>query len=291
MRTSLEVSQSLMSDIKARREYTGEIRHLSWGFRKLDEKTGGILPGRLCCLGAETGAGKSALLGQITLSVARQVASDERFAGKVVRVVHCEMTAEEFEERLTALMANVPAWKVRDGRLTDDEYRRIHKAASEIAKLPIEYLESPRSIDDTEAFIRKDGNCAWFAVDHLQIHNVGRGNLSPLDMKGTAENVGVLRELAKHVAPGLALSQLSNDVAKREDHRPNKGDLFGGRVTQMDFHVIMLLYRPDTYKVVDEELRDEPKAVHLIVDKARGGSLGDVKLWFVPPLVAFREDG
>lgn len=289
MTTSREVSHSLLEEIKVRRSDPREIRYLSWGFSRLDKLTGGIRPQTLSILGAETGAGKSFLLGQVVTSVARAMRADSRFDGKVIRVVHCEMTVEQFQERLLVPLSGIPKWKIEKGRLNDDEYRQVYAAANELAKLPIEYLESPRSVDDTVSFVERDGNCAFWAVDHMLIHQIGRSGLSPLDMRGLGVLSEEFRELAKRSAPGLVLHQLTNDVAKREDHRPNKGDLFGGKVIQQDMHLIMLLYRPDVYRLSSEDSADSPKPAHLIVDKNRHGGIGDVPLTWMPSRLEFAE--
>ena len=286
--TSLSVAQASMARLKARRENPSELSGYSWGLPTLDYLTGGIQAG-LTVLGAETGAGKSLLGGQIALTVAGQL--KELMAGKVCRIVHCEMTPAQFQDRLVAQLSGVSERQMRTGKVSDAEYKRIYDAQKRLGALQFEYLEDPKGVEETIEFISRGGNCGWFLVDHAQAHNTDRQGMSPLDFRALGELANALGKIANRI-PGMLLSQLVNDVGKREDHRPHKDDLFGGKALQQPASLILLLYRPDVYLEPSEDKAFEPKTAHLYIGKNRWTSdVGDCKMLWVPKEGIFVDAG
>lgn len=284
--TSFTVAKSSMAKLKARRENPTELAGYSWGFDTLDYLTGGIQPG-LTVLGAETGCGKSLWAGQVTVTAAEQL----KPLDKVVRVVHCEMTAEQFQDRLAAQIAGVSERNMRTGHVTDDEYKRVHEAQLQVAALNIEYLQDPKNVEETIEFIQRGGDCGWWLVDHAQAHNTDASGMSSLDYRALGQLGAALGKVGNRI-PGLLLSQLVNDVGKREDHRPHKDDLFGGKALQQPASLILLMYRPDVYQEPDEDKSLEPKTTHLYIAKNRWTSdVGDAKMMFIPSRGMFIDAG
>lgn len=290
MITAFDAARDYLAWVKERRENPVDIPGIPYGFPTLDQMTGGILENELTILAAETGMGKSFLLGQMSVNVAKWL--KEHRPDKRVRIVHCEMTIRQVQDRLSCQLAGVPSKKVKSGKITDEEMKRIKDANSYLCTLPIDYFPGiPNGLGEVENFLREDDACGWWAIDHIQELEYGVGSVGALEPKAIAEKAKKAGEWARSIASGMILSQLTNEVGKREDHRPTKADVFGGKMLQAPASVIMLLYSETLYKQVAPERRNDPRPYHLIIDKNRGGELGDIKLSFNPARACFVDTG
>lgn len=290
MITAFDVARDYLKWADDRRKNPLEIPGIPYGFRSLDEMTGGIRDNQLTILAAETGMGKSFLLGQMSVNVAAWFKANR--PEKRVRIVHCEMTLLQVQDRLSCQIAGVPSKKVAQGKVTDEEWKRIKEANAYLCTLPIDYFNGiPNGLGEVENFLREDDACGWWALDHIQELEYGASNVGALEPKAIAEKAKKAGEWARSICSGMVLSQLTNDVAKREDKRPTKADVFGGKMLQAPASVIMLLYSETLYKQVAPERRNDPRPYHLIIDKNRGGELGDIKLSFNPARACFVDTG
>jgi replicative DNA helicase len=289
MTTNIQSVRSTVLKVKHRMENPSEMPGIPYGFPTLDDMTGGILENELTILGADTGVGKTLLLGQFSLNIARWVR--EHMPGKVIKIVHCEMTLDQNNMRLATQVTGIPTKKFQSGNVTEEEFKRFTAAMKEIAELPIEYLESPPTFREAEEWIRQNDDCAWWGIDHIQELEVGQG-MSPFDTKAIGMKSQMLARLSREVCSGMALSQLVNDVAKREDHRPSKADLFGATMLKAPMSVCILIYRPEIYTQQAADRKSEPRPAHLIVDKNRNGQrTGDIKVLFNPAKAVFVDPG
>lgn len=263
---------------------------IPWGFAGLDQMTGGIQREEMSIVMARPGVGKSFFMGQVGLNVARWLLTDEgrkRFPDHVVRLVLCEMSAESFQDRMVCGLAKLQARRVRAGRLNAQQQQQYVDAVSTIAKLPIEYLDAPTGFEATERFITEGSPCAWWGVDYIGIHP--SRELDPY-RRVTALAQG-FRRLAREVAPGLVLSQMSRACEKREDKRPMLSDLReSGALEQEASGVVGGLYREDIYVKVPDEDRLLPRPAELLVLKQRNGPIGTVPLIWVPAMPGWVDE-
>jgi replicative DNA helicase len=290
--TVKEVSSELVRAARERAKDPRKVWGIPWGFPGLDSMTGGIQREEMTVLMARPGVGKSAFMGQTALQVAEWLQTAEgqrRHPDQVVKLVVCEMSAFSFQQRIVCYKARVSMRRAREGNLTPEQMDRYEEAAEAIAGLPIEYLDSPTSLEDTVRWLSTGKKTAWFALDYIGIHPVDpRMESASQWQKVTALSKG-FREVCKSVAPGLILAQMNRECEKRDDTRPRMSDLRDSGSLEQDAWNILGLWREDVFALVSEEDRDRAKPASLIVLKQRNGPLGVVELQWVPRAGAFLD--
>lgn len=294
--TAASVSSALVKQMEERVNNPAAIWGIPWGFAGLDALTGGIQPAEMSIVAARPKVGKSFFLAQVALNVARHLTSEEfqkkGLGERVVKLVLCEMSANQFQNRMVCQLSEVSDRRVRSGRLTLEQQRRYREAAATVAALPIEYLDTPRSLEGTVDWIRTGRRCAWWGVDYISIHPTGSGSLDADDYRKVTYLSAGFRELARNHAPGLVLSQMNRNIEKRkpEERRPMFSDLRGSGALEQDVSgICAALYRPDMDTKVPEEEALRPKQCELIVLGQRNGPVGTVELLWCPSMPGFED--
>jgi replicative DNA helicase len=247
---------------------------LPWWSKGLNALTGGIQEGELTYLIARPSVGKTTLMVQQTDAAAEALQeweAKERFPGAVIKLVLCESSAETFEGRWACLRSGVSQRKVKEGTITQEQYERYVESLRDIARMPIQYLEHPSSLDEISAFLRTGKPTYWWSLDH--IHRAPLSATRPND-GGVQALTLISRELAnlaETVAPGMVLAHVSREVDKRDDKRPRMSDLKGASSLEGDARVVLGLYREDIYLKIPEEDRNKPRVAELILAKQNEG--------------------
>ena len=242
------------------------------GFSDLDELLSGLQPGTLNIIGARPAMGKSALAIGMAVNVAT-------ITNKPVLFFSLEMGRAELSQRILSSEARVDSAKLRNGRLNDEDWRRIGRA--------IGRLSVPLYIDDNSALtvmeirakarriVAKHGDIGMIVIDYLQLMG---GNTSAenrqLEVSEISRNLKILARDFK--IPVVALSQLSRGLEQRQDKRPTLSDLRESGALEQDADVVMFLYRPAVYEDDPQRKAD----AYLQVAKHRAGALDDIRLVF-----------
>lgn len=251
----------------------GELRGLSTGFADLDRMTAGLQKSNLVILAARPGTGKTAF----AVNIAQYATI---MAKKKVGFFSLEMSREELVDRLLVGQADIDAWKLKTGRLSQEDFLKISDAMGVLA-------ESKLFIDDTPGLsiyemrtkarrLMMEQNIDLLIVDYLQLaHGQNREN--------RVQEVGEISQGLKNIArelkiPVLALAQLSRAVEQRGEKAPQLSDLRESGSIEQDADVVMFLYRKD------DDLRE---SVTLRIAKHRNGGLGDIELYFRGDRVKF----
>ena len=287
-----QVSRDLVKRARDRAADPRKIWGIPWGFAGVDALTGGIHSEEMTVMMARPGVGKTQLMGQFALNVAEYLLTPEGkrlYPNQVVKLVLCEMSAASFQQRIVCYRAKVGQRKVREGTLSREGLARYEEAAESIAHLPIEYLDTPSSLEDTQQWVTTGKKTAWWAVDYIGIHPGG----PKLDAQSQYIRVTALskafREVCKYHAPGLILSQMNRDIEKREDPRPRLSDLRDAGTVEQDAWNVMGLHRDDALSAISIEDQDREKPASLYIIKHRNGPLGIVELSWVPRSGAYMD--
>ncbi|KKW17013.1 MAG: Primary replicative DNA helicase [Parcubacteria group bacterium GW2011_GWA1_50_14] len=262
----------------------GELRGIPTGFPDLDNILSGLQHSDLIVLGARPSLGKTTL----ALDVARNAAIK---TGLPVGIFSIEMSREQVVDRLIAAESQVPLWKLRTGRITEDiEFEMIQNALDRLSHVNI-FIDDTASpnILQMRSMARRlqiEHGLALLIVDYLQLI-APRTNSDNMVQQITEISRG-LKALARELkVPVLAISQLSRAVDQRDNKVPRLSDLRESGSIEQDADVVLFIYRKDRDK--QDVLPDEQNIAQINIAKHRNGPLGSVNLKFDQERVTFRS--
>ncbi|HKZ34765.1 MAG TPA: replicative DNA helicase, partial [Patescibacteria group bacterium] len=253
-----------------------KLRGVTTGFKDLDSKLAGMQDSNLLILAARPGQGKTAF----ALGIAQYVSVREKLP---VGIFSLEMSKEELVDRLLVAQADVDAWRLKTGRLEEEDFEKLSEAMGELA-------ESPLFIDDTPGInilemrtkarrLQAQHGLSLLVVDYLQLIH-GR------NLENRVQEVSEISQSLKNLArelkiPILAVSQLSRAVEQRGSKRPELADLRESGAIEQDSDVVMFIYREDP--------ENSPEIAKLLIAKHRNGPLGTIDLLFKGNRIRFYE--
>jgi replicative DNA helicase len=267
---------------------TGEdVTGVPTGFAALDAMTLGFQPGDLVIVAARPSMGKTAFV----LNIAQHVALEKELP---VAIFSLEMSKESLASRMLASEGLIDAQKLRSGRLSTDDYKRLSRAASLLINAPI-YIDDTAGLNLLELRsrarrVKVEHDVRVIIVDYLQLIS------GPPNSESRQQEISLisrnLKILAKELGvPVIALSQLSRAPEQRtgENKRPQLSDLRDSGAIEQDADLAMFIYRPEMYELNKDDQgagRTMPDGTPLeglaeiIVAKQRNGPTGIVRLFF-----------
>ncbi|MDK3016242.1 replicative DNA helicase [Pseudodonghicola flavimaris] len=287
----------------------GGMAGISTGLVDLDKKLGGLHPSDLLILAGRPSMGKTSLATNIAFNVAKAYrrglktdGTEGAIDGGVVGFFSLEMSAEQLAGRILAEAAEISSHKIRQGDMTESEFRQFVEAAKTLESCPL-------FIDDTPALpisqlaararrLKRTHGLDLLIIDYLQL------------CRGTADNrVNEIAEISmgmKAIAkelniPVIALSQLSRQVESRDDKRPQLSDLRESGSIEQDADCVLFVYRGEYYKEREkpdeadlpamEKWMQDMERLHgkaeVIIGKQRHGPIGTVELSFEAQFTRF----
>ena len=281
------VAAEVQRNIEALSQREDGLTGVTTGFKELDKITNGWQSSDMIIIAARPGMGKTAF----TLSLAANAAGD----GVGVAIFSLEMANAQLVQRLLSMDSMIPASKLREARLSTDQWPMLAASVEKMATMPV-------FIDDTPAInifelrakcrrLKQQHNIGLVVIDYLQLMSAGdsskRGNREQEISSISRALKGMAKELD---LPVIALSQLSRAVETRGgDKRPQLSDLRESGAIEQDADIVTFIYRPDYYDLADGmEVSDN--TAEIIISKHRNGSLGSVNLQFLKEYVKFVDN-
>lgn len=249
------------------------MRGVPTGYEDLDNALAGMQASNLLILAARPGVGKTSF----ALNIAQNVALKSK---RPVGFFSLEMSKEELVDRLLVAQADIDAWKLKTGKLNDDDFTKLSDAMGELA-------EAPLFIDDTPALsilemrtkarrLQVENGLDFIIVDYLQL---ARSRRLENRVQEVSEISQGLKNLARELKiPVLAISQLSRAVETRGGKKPQLSDLRESGSIEQDADVVMFLWREDD---------DNYENFMLDIAKHRNGRLGSIPLSFKGDRIKF----
>jgi len=252
------------------------LRGVSTGFVDLDNKLAGMQDSNLLILAARPGIGKTTL----ALNISLNAAVKNKIA---VGFFSLEMSKEELVDRLLVGQADIDAWRLKTGKLSDDDYKKLTEAMGDLSEAPIYIDDTPGlSVLEMRTKARKlkiEKDIKFLVVDYLQLADSGKRFDSRVQEVSFVSQG--LKNLARELKiPVIALSQLSRSVEQRGVKKPQLSDLRESGAIEQDADVVMFLWRED-----DENLEN----CSLDIAKHRNGPLRSIKLHFKGDRIKFYE--
>jgi replicative DNA helicase len=263
----------------------GKLTGIDTGYQSINLLTGGWQKPDLIIIAARPAMGKTAFM----LNLVRACAK----SGKNCAVFSLEMSKDQLTDRLIAIETHeASASNISKGKITEDQYQAIVKKSSQMLNWGI-------SIDDTaglsinqlksKAYKLKNTNSIdMIVVDYLQLMSgEGKGNRE----QEISQISRGLKKLAKELdIPVIALSQLSRSVETRGgDKRPQLSDLRESGAIEQDADIVIFLYRPEYYGIMEIEGESMIGMGEIIFAKHRNGGLDSIMLQFIAQYTDFRE--
>lgn len=276
------LGQAVQEYVTALDEPAAKHAPMSSGYVEVDRLIGGWQRGQLVIVGARTSVGKSSFSLGSAFALAR--------TGTPTAFVSLEMTRQALAAQVVAWRSKVPAEKVRRREANEVDYKRISDAWIELHDVPLQLVESVRTLTQVAAWARRlkeQKQVGCVVVDYLQrlMHDTGGRGSDRRRQEVAAISAGLKRVALDLDVVIVALSQLSRAPEGRTDKRPLLSDLRESGDIEQDADVAVLLYREEMHKKKD----DNEGISEAIVAKNRSGPVGTVKLYFDKNLAQFRD--
>ncbi len=263
------------------RTSTEDISGVPSGFHSLDRITYGWQPTDLIILAARPSVGKTAF----ALNLARNAALHPT-KPTAVGFFSLEMSASQLVQRILSAESEIMLEKISRGKLEEYEYKQLHaKGIQRLETAPL-YIDDSAALNIFEfrAKARRLVNkhkVGIIIIDYLQLMSGSgeRGSNREQEISNISRN---LKALAKELnIPIIALSQLSRAVETRKESNkmPQLSDLRESGAIEQDADMVMFIYRPEYYEVMNNADGESTKGeTHIRIAKHRNGSLDTIKL-------------
>lgn len=269
----------------------GGVTGVPSGFSRLDDFTSGWQRSDLIIVAARPSMGKTAL----ALTCARNAALHGKYPAGVA-IFSLEMGAEQLALRMLTSEARVNSQDARTGRMKDDDWQKLTRAAGRLAEAPIFIDETPGlSVLELRAKCRRlksEHDIGLVIVDYLQLMHVSATQRYSNREQEISHISRSMKALAKELnVPVIALSQLSRAVETRGgDKRPQLSDLRESGAIEQDADVVCFIYRPERYGLATNDDGHSTEGVaEIIIGKQRNGPVGTVELSFVKQYARFES--
>ena len=293
----------------------GHLSGYTTGLDALNAKLGGLHKSDLVILAGRPAMGKTALATNIAFACAQRAQRDAadgieeaKRSGIGVAFFSLEMSSDQLATRVLAEQSSVNSESLRMGKISQDEFNRLARAAGQLSALPF-------YIDDTPALsiaalrtrarrLKRQKGIGVIVVDYLQLLQGSAKASNENRVQEISEITRGLKTLAKELqVPVLALSQLSRAVENREDKRPQLSDLRESGTIEQDADIVLFVYREEYYHSLKQpDIEDAEKhakwleranklhgLAEVIVAKQRHGSTGTVPLTFHKSTTKFAD--
>ncbi|NMV82800.1 MAG: replicative DNA helicase [Erysipelotrichia bacterium] len=285
------------------------VTGINTGYTGLNHYTHGFQRDNLIIMAARPGVGKTALALNIAFNASLK-------SNIPVAIFSLEMSADSLAKRLVANRACVDLDHITTGYLNKSERLSIEEAINAISRSTIFIDDTPGiKLYDIVAKSRKlkatQGDLGLVIVDYIGLITSSNKKFESRQQE-VSEISRSLKDLARELkVPVIAISQLSREVEKRENKRPQLSDLRESGSIEQDADLVLLLYRQDYYENIgakvaskkmgryptDETPRDgkskeeqkreldaslpgDASTVEVIIAKNRNGKTGKIPLHF-----------
>ena len=239
--------------------------------------------GELEIIAARPGMGKTAF--------AMQIVKDNAKEGNACAFFSLEMSEQSLVKRYISSMASKTANRNISVNAIEDYQEMSEKNKLHVDNAFVELSGLPIYIDDTPALSLNDfaakakqlkykHDLKLIAIDYLQLMEAGDKRRNTNREQEISVLTRSLKTLSKVLdLPIIALCQLSREVEKRADKKPQLSDLRESGSIEQDADSVIFLYRPEYYGITEnEDGVDVTGKALAIIGKQRNGDTPDVPM-------------
>jgi replicative DNA helicase len=300
----------------------GHLSGITTGINGINNKIGGLHNSDLIILAGRPGMGKTSLVTNIAYNAASRFMRDQadgipedRNMGARAAFFSLEMSADQLATRILAEQSGISSENLRMGKISQQEFRHLARAAAELQSLPLYIDDTPgltiAALRARARRLKRQKGIGMVIIDYLQLLQGTGKNGNDNRVQEISEISRGLKQLAKELdVPVIGLSQLSRAVEQREDKRPQLSDLRESGSIEQDADIVLFIYREDYYvasrepkapkddddiKIVEayQQWQQDMGRVYgmaeVIVAKQRHGSTGKVRLKFDSRVTKFSD--
>jgi replicative DNA helicase len=292
----------------------GHLSGFTTGLESLNVKIGGLHKSDLIIVAGRPGMGKSSLGTNIAFAAARRFVQDaadglepEKSAGAPVALFSLEMSADQLATRILAEESGISSENLRMGKISQQEFRQLARAAAELQSLPLYIDDTPgltiAALRTRARRLKRQKGIGLIVIDYLQLLQGSGKNSNDNRVQEISEISRGMKQLAKELnVPVIGLSQLSRAVEQREDKRPQLSDLRESGSIEQDADIVLFIYREDYYLAAKQPADDHPDfaawqeemaraygKAEVIVAKQRHGATGKIRLKFDSRITKFSD--
>ncbi|PXA85294.1 replicative DNA helicase, partial [Nostoc sp. 3335mG] len=237
----------------------GHVSGITTGLDSLNAKMGGLHRSDLIILAGRPGMGKTSLATNIAFNAAQRlmrekddgIAENKRL-GAGCAFFSLEMSADQLATRILAESSGISGESLRMGKISQNDFRNLARAAAELEQLPLYIDDTPgltiAALRTRARRLKRQRGIDLIIVDYLQLLSGGGKGGDANRVQEISEISRGLKQLAKELSvPVIALSQLSRQVEARENKRPILSDLRESGSIEQDADLVLFVYREEYY--------------------------------------------
>ncbi|MCL2599109.1 MAG: replicative DNA helicase [Firmicutes bacterium] len=269
------------------------LRGIETPFKGINKTLGGLQRSDLILIAARPGQGKTSI-GMNLISHAALTSKKKTAMGTEpysCAVFSLEMPAMQLAKRMLCSVSGVDMQKANGGQMNEREWRDIQYARERLQKAKIyvddNSLTTPVEILSKCRRLKREHGLDLVMIDYLQLMTSGKRVESR--QQEISDITRTLKIAAKELdVPILLLSQMSREIEKRVDKRPQMSDLRESGAIEQDADIIVFIYRKhDAHDMTVEE--GERNKVELHIAKHRNGETGVVDVRWEGKTTTFRD--
>ena len=270
------------------------FRGIKTGFPTLDNYTKGFHKGDLILLAARPGIGKTSLALNICSNAAL-------YGGATVAIFSLEMPISQIAQRTMCSVGNITMDNATSGTTNSRVWETVMQTKEELSNAQLyvddSSLTTPTQILSKCRRLKAEKGLDMVMIDYLQLMKSDTTKDSGNRQQEVADLTRSLKIAARELeCPIIVLSQLSRDIEKRTDHKPQLSDLRESGAIEQDADIVMFIDRVnevnqelDDQEVDTEQNADDGDNCKLVIAKHRNGSLGTIALKWYKQYTRFEE--
>ena len=158
----------------------GHLSGVTTGLDGINAKIGGLHKSDLSILAGRPGMGKTSLATNIAFACAQRFVRDQedgidpaKSAGAPVAFFSLEMSADQLATRILAEQSNISSENLRMGKISQQEFRSLARAAGELSTLPLYIDDTPgltiAALRARARRLKRQKGIGMIVVDYLQL--------------------------------------------------------------------------------------------------------------------------